>query len=43
MQNWRDDGDREKQKYSDGKLSHCHFLLHKSHMELLALEPEPPE
>jgi hypothetical protein len=34
--------DREKPKYSGKKLSECHFVHHKSHMDGPRIEPGPP-
>jgi hypothetical protein len=37
---WWDDTDRGKQKYSEKKLSQCHVV---HYTDLLVIEPQPPE
>jgi hypothetical protein len=39
---WWNDTDRGKPKYLEKNLSHCHFVLHKSHTERPGIEPGPP-
>jgi hypothetical protein len=39
MEHWWNDIDRAKLKYSGKKLSQCHFVHHKSHMNWFRLEP----
>jgi hypothetical protein len=35
MEDWWNDTDLGKPKYSEKNLSQCHFVRHKSHMDLL--------
>jgi hypothetical protein len=34
--------ERGKLKYSGKNLSQCHYVRHKSHMDLAGIEPRPP-
>jgi hypothetical protein len=42
MKQWLNLGDREKSKYSDRKLSQCHFMHHKSQMYWSGIESRSP-
>jgi len=39
MEHWRNDADRENPKYSGRKMSQCHFVHHKAHMDGNGVEP----
>jgi hypothetical protein len=43
MEHWRNDNDRGNPKYSDRKLSHCHFLHRQSLMASTEIEPGSPK
>jgi hypothetical protein len=39
---WRGDADRGNPKYSEKNLSECHFVHHKSRMDLFGIKPGIP-
>jgi len=38
-EHWWDDTDRGKQKHLEKTLSHCHLVVHKSHVDYSGIEP----
>jgi hypothetical protein len=43
MEQWQDDTDRGKLKYTKKNLSQCYLVNHRSYMETPGIENRPPQ